>query len=700
MADAFLYPPTPENVPASITAPSPSFKKEVPAVMGSIIFFFVVYVLLLLLSVALVIGCFYAGIAIITNMPKLITILAGLGLMGAGIMVFIFLIKFIFSVSRYDRSGIIEITEAEQPALFGFIRKLATDTQTPFPKRIYLSADVNACVFYDSSFWSMFFPVRKNLQVGLGLVNSLSVSEFKAVIAHEFGHFSQRSMKLGSFVYHVNKIIYNMLFDNKGYSEFLQGWAKIDGIFALFAGITAGIAQGIQGILKGLYGFINKKYMSLSREMEFHADAVAASVSGSESLGTSLRRIEMAASGYDIALNKCDELFREKKISINIYPNHKSVMQQIANTHNLPVKNGLPVVTADFLKSMNYSRVNFRDQWASHPSTEDRIRHLNELAVPAEVWDQPAWELFQNREDLQQQLTKKIYEQAGVSADAETIGEKDFDIKLLGDISNSTFPAAYNGFYDERMIEVPGAGFTYDVTEPAGVSMGTLFTEENALITKKIAAAIHDLDIVKAITEKRIQAKSFDFEGIKYNRNEASPVIDKLEAEIAAMKAEQKKNDLLAIRFFLHKAGQKSSSGAEKLKAEYEDYFDLRNKSEAFLKTINTLLEPLQQIFSGQSVQVEEIHTVVNQLTGTHEPLFKNELDIWKQKGAFAKNPVIEDRITRFIAARYVYFHENGFMEGELSELHELCNESWTAVNSFIFEKFKSILELQLQYGS
>jgi Zn-dependent protease with chaperone function len=37
----------------------------------------------------------------------------------------------------------------------------------------------------------MFLPIKKNLQIGLGLVNSLNVSEFKAVMAHEFGHFTQ-----------------------------------------------------------------------------------------------------------------------------------------------------------------------------------------------------------------------------------------------------------------------------------------------------------------------------------------------------------------------------------------------------------------------------------------------------------------------------------------------------------------------------
>ncbi|OQP64717.1 hypothetical protein A3860_18315 [Niastella vici] len=153
-----VYPETPENVPLTITDPSRSFKKEVSTVMGSVVLFFIVYILLILLSVLLTIACVYGGIALIIALPRFITLMLGIGLIGLGVMVLIFLVKFIFSVSRYDRSGIVEIKEADHPRLFAFIKQLTRDTQTHFPKRIYLSPEVNACVFYDSSFFSMFLP--------------------------------------------------------------------------------------------------------------------------------------------------------------------------------------------------------------------------------------------------------------------------------------------------------------------------------------------------------------------------------------------------------------------------------------------------------------------------------------------------------------------------------------------------------------
>ena len=88
----------------------------------------------------------------------------------------------------------------------------------------------------------MFFPVRKNLQIGLGLVNIVSVSEFKAVMAHEFGHFSQRSMKVGSYVYNVNKVIFNMLYENESYQKLISGWGSVTGYFSIFVSIAVNFA--------------------------------------------------------------------------------------------------------------------------------------------------------------------------------------------------------------------------------------------------------------------------------------------------------------------------------------------------------------------------------------------------------------------------------------------------------------------------
>lgn len=105
---------------------------------------------------------------------------------------------FFFRKSTIDRSGWLEIAEEEEPKLFELIESISKEIGTNFPQKVYLGIGVDAMVFYDSNFRNLFFPSRENLMIGLGLVNSMSESELKAILAHEFGHFTQRSLNVYS----------------------------------------------------------------------------------------------------------------------------------------------------------------------------------------------------------------------------------------------------------------------------------------------------------------------------------------------------------------------------------------------------------------------------------------------------------------------------------------------------------------------
>ena len=689
-----FYPTSPGNVPAAVTAPSATFKKEVSKVMGSVVLFFVVYLLLILLAVLLAIGCVYAGIALIIAIPRIFTIMIGAGLVGLGIMVFVFLVKFIFSVNRYDRTGIIEIKEADHPQLFAFIRQLTKDTQTPFPKRIYLSPEVNACVFYDSSFLSMFLPVKKNLQIGLGLVNAVNLSEFKAIMAHEFGHFSQRSMKLGSFVYNVNRVIYNMLFENTGYARSLQSWANISSYFAFFAGLTAHIVNGIQWVLRHMYGLINKNYMSLSREMEFHADAVAASVSGSANCISALRRAELAGTCYSNAIQKCNDLFKQKYITSNLYPNQQSVTRQIAVDCKLELENDLPVVNDDFLKTMNLNRVNFKDQWASHPALQERETHLTTLNVKADCRNETAWVLFNEAEKWQRQLTEKIYQQLELPADIQTIDADAFEKILLQDVSLYSLPEVFNNFYDKRQITILNVD-ELSADDSAVDEFDAIFSTENASINAKITAAENDVQVLKAIAGKQIDIKTFDFDGEKYEREQAETIAVKLQDELTALKQQLELADKKAYRYFYTLALKKDVVKAGELKKGYAEFFDLRKQSEFFLKDAQGMLKELEPLYTGSNLTLEQVHEIIKRLK-EEETHFKGHLRTWLSRGAFDHAPVLKERVQKFLESSYAYYSAQQFFNNELNDLHNIAAESWQAVIEFLFRKFKGLLEVQV----
>lgn len=691
----FVYPITPTNVPSSITEPSPAFKKMVTKVVSTIVLFFIVYLLMMVLSAALAVGCMYAGVYVIGGLGGFWGLALGIGMIGVGVLVFVFLIKFIFAVTKHDRAGYIEISEDQQPRLFAFIRQLTIDTQTAFPKRIYLTADVNAAVFYDSSFWSMFLPIKKNLIIGLGLVNSVNVSEFKAVMAHEFGHFSQRSMKLGSFIYNVNMIIHNMLFGNNSYGRFLQGWASLHGVFALFAHITAQIVYAIQWVLRQMYGVINKSNMELSREMEFHADAVAASVSGSKNLVTALRRLELGQSAYEAMLNKCNVLFREKKISSNIYKGQRAALRSLATEFKFPLQNEMAVIDDEFVIASNLTRVNYKDQWASHPSSEDRENHLNELAVNAEVVDDSAWVLFDNNEKVQEELTNTIYENAP-KGDTMILSDREFEERFEKDILQQRFPKAYNGFYDNHAVNPFNVEEVLGDTMAKQMSFEEIFTPENALLSKKIIAIGNDVETLNAIIAGSIATKSFDFDGVKYKRQEAGTIRNQLEKEQKEMQDEMDRLDKAAIRYFVSRARQTDPAKAQELVSLYKQHFEYRKQAQEFLRDVNDMLNSISPIFQGHSLPAEEIETIISTLRIQKEPAFKVWLKKWIAEGVFDDNPSGKEWVSKYIQSDYNYFSGSSFFDNELIDLNEISEQSYGNVVLFTFRHFNLILEKQL----
>ena len=78
------------------------------------------------------------------------------------------------------------------------------------------------------TFGVFFFPIKKNLEIGLGLSDGTSVEEVKSIIAHEFGHFSQNSMKVGSTVYVTNTVLHDLIYAEDFWDRFVDKWCLSD----------------------------------------------------------------------------------------------------------------------------------------------------------------------------------------------------------------------------------------------------------------------------------------------------------------------------------------------------------------------------------------------------------------------------------------------------------------------------------------
>ncbi len=86
------------------------------------------------------------------------------------------------------------------------------------------------------------------------MVNSINLTEFKALLAHEFGHFSQKSMKLGGYVYTSFGIINQIVDGHDAFDRFIEGWCRLDPRVAFPAYIVYAILWMLRLVLAGCAG--------------------------------------------------------------------------------------------------------------------------------------------------------------------------------------------------------------------------------------------------------------------------------------------------------------------------------------------------------------------------------------------------------------------------------------------------------------
>lgn len=626
----------------------------------------VIYAVIVSAAMALIGVCGALGIWIIMTRPAMADILAGAALIAADGLVLFFLISYLF---RGYNPGGVEITEEEHPQLFAFIRQLTADVGIPFPKKIFLSPAINISVRYNASLWSIFFPVSGNLEIGPGLVNSINIDEFRATLACEFGYFSRRSTK--RFVYEANCLIYNMLYNNSRDAKFMQSRAKMLDVFAFFALPAGKIGKGILLILQKVYKIISKNYLTISHEISFHADAIAAGVAGGNNLITALNRIAVAGGCYTIALNAASAFMKEKKVTRNIFSNQ------------------LTVLRSRFIHPLSISRINYKNQWAGYPTLKERIQRL-ESAAPTEFPDlfEPddtsAWELFNNAKALQETLTANLYREITQGHNFQFYEEEEFDTWYQ--TNPYKMPAVYKGFYDQRYIDLIGWDLEALTTQPVHVQFGELFNEENGLLPSFISRNEKDIVTLKAIKEKHIRAESFDFEGAKYVRSNCDTLIAKMEEEIVLMKEKLLQMDKQAFTFFY----QQNNS----VMVLYQQYQAIQQQQITFSATAEQIKQLIHSFYIS-TLTSEEVRSALDKIAA-HEIVIKKVMRSVIEENIIAPESPLYKKISNYINTQYVYFSDKGKHDEELYVLSEILTSKIPLLEEIQHKYYRKMVEGQL----
>lgn len=160
---------------------------------------------------------------------------------------------------------------SDHPDLFTEIEKIAQDVDQEMPAEVYLVPDVNAFVAERGGFLGI--GSRRIMGLGLPLLQHLTVSQLRAVLAHEFGHYHGGDTKLSPWIYRTRTTIVRTA-QNLGDGSWLQKPFIWYG--KLFLRITHAI----------------------SRHQEFIADRLAAQTAGATALVEGLQTVHKIGSAF------------------------------------------------------------------------------------------------------------------------------------------------------------------------------------------------------------------------------------------------------------------------------------------------------------------------------------------------------------------------------------------------------------------
>lgn len=653
---------------------SQEFKAQATKAILAISFFTLTYLIILILAILLTVLCIAGGVAIIAIKPMFITIALGIGLASSGVLILIFLLKFIFKSHKIDRSHLIEIKEQQEPELFNVIREIVKTVGTNFPKKVYLSSEVNAAVFYDSSFWSMIFPVKKNLLIGLGLVNTVTKVELKAILSHEFGHFSQRTMKVGSYVYNVNQVIFNMLFDNESYVSLVQRWANVSGYFSFFVIIAGKINEGIQWILRKLYIVVNKNYLGLSREMEFHADEIAASVTGYEPLKKSLLRMALSDHSFKNVLNFYTNKISENIKSENLYQDQSSVINFLAEINSLTKTNGLPDISLEEQSKYNKSKLVIKDQWASHPTTQERIKRLEKTGFSIECnSDSPANSIFSDISKLQKRVTNKIFEAVNYQGETKEIEHNVFLEEYKRETLSNSFSKIYNGYYDSK--NPLNFDLNHGIQNVEEIPFDELFSDEKVDLVYTAVALQNDIQTLSNISNRTFLVKTFDYNGIRFKSKNSGKLIEELKPQLDRINELITLNDYQIYKYFKRLEQQKNKPN--KLEKFYVEFFEFDKIFDSKYEIYTKLLNDLQ--FTSVTTPFEQIKSNFKKIKPIEES-FKQEIR------QILSDSILSYEITQEIKQNLEYYSSNTLdYFGVTIYNEENLNILYTAMNNFAY---------------
>jgi Zn-dependent protease with chaperone function len=639
MATAALYPPAPANVPAEITRVGSAYRLRVLAMIGGLFLFLLLYLVFVAVAGLLAYWLLILPLPNIGGRGMLLFLVLKFGGAFAMILLWLFLFKGLFKGQKVERSTYVALEEKDHPELFAFIRRVYQDTGSPRPRRVYASPEVNAALVYDTSLLNLFIPPRKDLLIGLGLVNVVNLSEFKAVLAHEFGHFAQRSVGLGSYLYVANRVMHDVIYSRDGLDQFVETWSQQDVRISFPAWGLKGVLWVVRKILSGTYQGINLLHLSLSRQMEYNADNVAVSVTGSDALIHGLARLQFASECLGDAAQSLDAAADHGQFSDDLFYHQAQAagrLRRLRKDERAGLPPELPVNPKEKVQVFQQVEDGIPERYRSHPTDYMREQNAKRFYIPSPQDDRSPWLLFGSMAELKTEVTGRFYEHA--------LGRREkYDPRPAAEVqqfidaehAESTYDPKYHGLFDDRFInpgelqDLPGQLWPREEVAAWLAAWPPVNLQQQVQAHGERQSEYHLLRGLQS-GELTLKGKTFSFRDQQCSMQDVDRLFAQVDKELDSDHEAFQRLDRQALlghwslaRHLDGSAGQGNGRETDLLE-RYRFHMALQGRLQAMLGTQARLQAILQVLSNNQQLAQEDFRQIKDMLAEIHETLTVN----------------------------------------------------------------------------
>lgn len=174
-----------------------------------------------------------------------------------------------------------DLSDADYPFLHRNIRNVTDKLGLPLPDVIYLAPGIDAAVFCRPTMLSIFKKPKQELVIGKILLQFLSEEELNAILYHEFGHYTAKSLAKKTPIYMVAQFAKSFTSIKKMKKQGI--WSNmINSQIAFFSYFSFWVCSNIK-----------RYYKEISQSEEYAADDVARLYVGDVLLAQALVKVSV-----------------------------------------------------------------------------------------------------------------------------------------------------------------------------------------------------------------------------------------------------------------------------------------------------------------------------------------------------------------------------------------------------------------------